>query len=87
LCKRAAGIRGLPATDQIELAGQTVQYVALAAQKSDLLMWLPVSDGDVEITAQHKVGAAAKPHEAIKNVLHGADVTAFTDRSVNAEYD
>ena len=86
LRQRAVRIRGLPTTDQIELAAQAVKDVAFAAKNPDRLMGLPVTDGDVEVTAEHKVCAAAQRRYTIENVLHRADVSAFTDRSVNAEY-
>jgi hypothetical protein len=77
----------LPTTHQIELLGQAVEYVAFRPQNSDSLTWLPISDRDVEVTAQYKVGTIAKQGNTIENVLHRADVSAFTDRSVNAEHD
>jgi len=76
----------LPTTHQLELVGQAVEYVAFATQNSDSLTWLPISDGDVEVTAQHKVGTVAKQSNMIENVLHSAYVSTFTDRSVNAEH-
>src|SRR5262249_14069193 len=45
-----------------------------------------MSDRDVEVTTQDKVGAAAKQGNTIENVVHRADISAFTDRSVNAEH-
>jgi hypothetical protein len=79
-------MRCLPTAHQLEFMGQAVEYVEFAAQNSDSLMWLAVSDGDVEVAAQHKVGTIAKHSNTIENVLHRAYVAAFTDRSVNAEH-
>jgi len=76
----------LPTTHQIELVGQPVEYVAFATQNSDSLTRLTISDCHVEVTAQYKVGTVAKQGNAVEDVLHRADVSAFTDRSVNAEH-
>jgi hypothetical protein len=87
LSQRAVRIRGLPATHQIELVGQAVEHVAFCAKIPDRLGWLPVSDSDVEVTAQHQVCAAAKHRHPVKNVLHRTDVSAFAHGPVNAEND
>jgi len=86
LSQRAVRIRCLPTTHQIELVGQAVEYVAFARQNSDSLTRLTISDCYVEVTAQYKVGTVAKQGNTIEDVLHRADVSAFTDRSVNAEH-
>ncbi len=86
LSQRAVRIRCLPTTYQIELVGQAVEYVAFATQNSDSLTRLTISDCHVEVTAQYKVGTVAKQGNAVEDVLHRADVSAFTDRSVNAEH-
>src|SRR5262245_53651454 len=85
LSQRAVRIRCLPTTHQIELVGETVKYVAFPSQNSDLLARLPISHRDVEVTAQYNVGTVAKQGNTIENVLHRANVSALTDRSVNAE--
>src|SRR5207244_816772 len=87
LSQRPARIRCLPTTHQVEFVGQPVEYFAFATQKSDSLTWLPVSDRDVEVAAQYEVGTVAKQGNTIENMLHRADVSAFTNRSVNAEHD
>jgi len=76
----------LPTANQIELIRQTVEQVAFAAQKFDWITRLPVSDRDVEVTAQHEVRTVAKPGETIKNVMHRADISEFAGRSMNAEH-
>src|SRR5262245_51557212 len=86
LSQRAARIRCLPTTHQIELIREAVEYVAFATQNSDLLASLPISDCNVEVTAQYKVRTVAKRGNTIENAVHRADVSAFTDRSMNAEH-
>jgi len=48
--------------------------------------WRTIFDCHVGGTAQYKVGTVAKQGNAVEDVLHRADVSAFTDRSVNAEH-
>src|SRR5215471_9071206 len=86
LSQRAARIRFLPTTHQIELIVEAVEYVALAPQNPDSLACLPISDRDVEVTAQYKVCTVPKRGDTVENAVHRADISAFTDRSVNAEH-
>ena len=76
----------MPTTHQIELISEAVEYVAFAPQNPDLLACLPKSDRDIEVTAQYKVRAVAKRGDTVENAVHRADISAFTDRSVNAEH-
>ena len=76
----------MPTTHQIELITEAVEYVAFAPQNPDLLACLPISDRDVEVTAQYKVRTVAKRGDTVENAVHRADISAFTDRSVNAEH-
>jgi hypothetical protein len=87
LSQRPIGICRLPTTGQIELVGQAIEYIAFGAWNLDGLGRLSISDGNVEVAAEHKIGMAAKQADAVKNVLHRADVSAFTNGSMNAEND
>jgi hypothetical protein len=86
LGQRTLGVRGLPATDQAEVLSEAVEYVAFTAKDPDRFSFLPISDGDVEVPAQHKIGIAAKCRHTIQNMLHCADVTPFANRDVNAQH-
>ena len=86
LSQGAVRIRRLPATHQIEFVAQPVEQVAFAAHKPDLVGRLAIADSDIEVTAQYKVGAAAKRGNTIENVMHRADVSTFTGGSVNNEH-
>ena len=79
-------MRGLPATHEIKLSGETIEDVALAAQNAHAISFPTVSDGNVEVAAKHQVGPAAKLGDAVKNMLHSLDVTAVANGSMNAKH-
>src|SRR5262249_46394166 len=87
LSQRPIGIRCLPTTHQFELLRQTIEYLAFGSQDFNRLGRLPISDCDVEVAAEDKISAAANRTDAVENILHRADVSAFANRSVNAEHD
>jgi len=86
LSQRAIRIRCLPTTHQIKLVGQAVEYGTLTLQNPDSLARLPISDRDIEVTAEYEVGTVAKRGKTVENILHCAYVTALTDGAVNAEH-
>ena len=76
---------GLPAADEIELAGESLEQLALATRDRHALARLTVSDGHVEDAPQHDVRAGPPPRHPIQDVVERSRVPARAHRAVNAE--
>jgi hypothetical protein len=76
----------LPAADKTEFARQTFEDLPLAAADPPPLANLTVTNDDVEVTAENKIGACAQRCDPVEDPVHGPDVSVFSCGTVNAEH-
>src|SRR5262249_40600087 len=79
------GMGGLPAADEVELPGEALEDLPLAARHWDPFAGLAIADDDVEVPAEDEIRAIATPGDPVQELVHRAHVAPLAGRAVNAE--